>query len=98
MFISEDKEGLTDQKILELSEHFTNKQDLRDVAIKGLKIAGKTVSKHIQNNSNNINDAAYTLFQEWRNTQENVNIAYDKMRQALEKAQKPYFKKALKPN
>ena len=96
VFFSEDKEGLTDQKILELSEHFTSKQDLRDVAIKGLKIPGKTVSKHIQNNQNNINDAAHALFQEWRDTQKNMNTAYDKMHQALENAKKPYFKQALK--
>ena len=95
MFISDDQEVLTDSKILELSKQFTTQLNLRDVAIKGLNISSRTVERHIQNNQNRITEAAYCLFQEWRDSQENLNTAYDKMYQALENIKMSYFKKAL---
>ena len=95
MFIAGDQEGLTDVKILRLSGQFTKQQDLRDVAIKGLNISSKTVETHINSNQSRMNDAAYSLFQEWRDTQSSPKTAYTRMREALERVNKPLFKLAL---
>ena len=96
MFVPDDQDILTDDKILELSKLFNNQQDLRDVAIGGLKIPSKTVEKHMHNNQFRMNEAAFCLFQEWLDNQTSPKIAFETMCQALESAKKASFIQAIK--
>ena len=73
-----------DASLLELSKHFVTESDLRDVAINGLRIQGKTVEKHVKDNTKDITSAAYKCFREWLNTQPNVLTARENMNSALD--------------
>ena len=80
---------------MELSKRFHTESDLRDVAIRGLKIRSNIVDKYIIDNPNSITFAAYLCFRDWLNTQPNVTIARKNMNAALDEADKAIFKTFL---
>ena len=92
LFTDEEKWKM-EADLWELSKEFSGEPDLLDVAIKGLKIRSSKVEKYINGSKHDINRAAYNVFREWLNTQEDLEAARDKMNKALEKTEeKQYFK------
>ena len=81
--------------ILDLSKLLVTPSDLREVAIKGLNMEGNKVEIHIKSNQNEITSVGYNLLREWRDTQQDSRMAYAKLIEALDKAEKPLLKLAL---
>ena len=79
---------LTYEKLLQLSENL-NKDQLRTLAIKGLKMAGDKIDPHLYDNSSDIKTAVYNFLKEWRDSQENEKSAYSNICEALERAEMP---------
>ena len=85
---------LTDARLWELSQYFTNNSDLREIGLIGLQIPSRTLEKHIWN-SNRITEAAYKVLNDWRNTQPDTATAHRNLLKALDTARKPFLKQAL---
>ena len=75
--------GLTDEKLLELSNKFTEQNDLLTVAVNGLEMKTTDVKKHVNNYQGKITLAAHDLFADWRKKQIDFREAREKMVKAL---------------
>ena len=76
--------GLSDDKLLKLSNKFTEYDDLLTVAVKGLEMETTDVKKHVNNYQGKITLAAHDLFANWRKKQIDFRDARAKMVRALE--------------
>ena len=86
---------LSDANLWNLSEKLTQKENLRKLAILGLRIEASTMQKHLANNPNDISAAAFSLLTEWRNTQDNKRIAFTNLCDALERSEMRVFTNEL---
>ena len=81
---------LTDYMLWNLAKEYTNRNDLRTLALKlGLKESQVTTS--LTNNNNDINSAAYDLLRQWRASQDNNRIAYTNICKTLEDAEQKFL-------
>ena len=78
-------EKLTDHGVLNLSRRLSKKEDIRELAI-SLDMADDQVDRHLNNNSNAINEAAHGLLTDWRKTQKDKRTAYSNLCDALQRA------------
>ena len=78
--------GLTDVKLLDLTEKITNQSILRRLAIRGLGKKFHEVDRFVANYSNDITTAACNMLTEWRNTQPDLETAYTSICEALKNA------------
>ena len=74
-------EQFTDVRLLKLSNRITDRLKLRSLAIIGLGKTIPEVERHMQNTD--ITDAAYNILCEWRDSQENNEVAYKNICKAL---------------
>ena len=69
---------------------------LRKLATDGWKINTQKVQRHLQNNQNDIGEAAHSLLTDWRDTQDNKEIAFNNICEALHRVKMPHFVSDLK--
>ena len=77
---------LADIHLLKLSTRIVRVDQLRRLAVVGLNIPVYRVDTHIKNNLQDLQEAAYALLREWRNTQINSSIAFQNLFQALKES------------
>ena len=74
---------LTDRKLLELSEHFTDTEMLRSLTITGLNMGDHVIDSRI-NNHQKINEAAHECLKEWRLNEQHSHVTCSKLIKALD--------------
>ena len=78
---STDVQKLTDERLVKLSNRITEKGKFRTLGIIGLGISNSTVKRHLQNTD--ITEAAFEMLDEWRDSQDNEEVAYTNVCKAL---------------
>ena len=71
-----------DAMIWKLSQKITRTDELRSLAIYGLKIEDPTINKNLHNEKD-ISEAAYQVLRQWRTSQTNDKVAYMNLCEAL---------------
>ena len=75
----------------------TREDELRKLAITGLKMGNHIVQRHLTNKGNNITTAAHHVLEDWRTSQPNQRVAYVKLCKALKDVKMAfYINKALR--
>ena len=82
---------MTDIGLQKLSRMMTDTEELRFLAIYGLKMEQHLVTRHLQNHQNDITGAAYKILSQWRTSQTNDTTAYKNLQQALLDNNMKYF-------
>ena len=72
--------------IYDLSRCITNENDLRHLAIKGLKLQGFSIDTKLHDKHDSINEAALQVLNEWKNKNPDPFQAYDALCDALTNA------------
>ena len=75
---------LDGSQVLALSEVLVDQDDLRKLALNGLKVKPHVLRKHISNSREKYTEAAYNLLEDWLKQQKNRQVAYRKLIAALE--------------
>ena len=91
LFISDEQDELTDEKLFNLSQQFTDYNHLLTLAVTGLRMSNPRVMKHINNHKDNITQVAHKLLIEWRNEQPNRRKARAEIVKALENSSLQLF-------
>ena len=81
---------LTDSMLLSLSREFTNRSDLRTLAVKLGQDKSK-VDTSLTNHQNDINEAAYDLLKQWRDSKHDATVAYQEICKALKDAKQTFL-------
>ena len=81
---------LTDYMLLSLSREFTNRSDLRTLAVKLGQDKSK-VDTSLTNHQNDINEAAYDLLKQWRDSKYDATVAYQEICKALKDAKQTFL-------
>ena len=74
---------LTDTRLVLLSNEITSPNKLRTLAMVGLNINGTIIDSALQNNRDDITEAAYKVLKQWRDSQSNKTTAYTQICQTL---------------
>ena len=72
------------------------KDCLRKFATDGLRISASDVQRHLQNNQNDISEAAHRILTEWHNTQDDDETAFHGICDALHRVGMKRLAKELK--
>ena len=80
---------LTDYMLWNLAKEYTNRSDLRTLALK-LGLKESQVATSLTNYNNDINSAAYDLLRQWRASQGNDRIAYTNICKTLEDVEQKF--------
>ena len=80
---------LTDYVLWNLAKEYSNRHDLRTLALK-LGLKESQVATSLTNN-NDINSAAYDLLRRWRASQDNDRIAYTNICKTLEDVEQKFL-------
>ena len=76
--------------LLSLAREFTNRSDLRTLAVKLGQDKSK-VDTSLTNRQNDINEAAYDLLKQWRDSKYDATVAYKEICQALKDAKQTFL-------
>ena len=74
---------LTDTRLVLLSNEITSSNKLRTLAMVGLNINGTIIDSALQNNGDDITEAAYKVLKQWRDSQSDKTTAYTQICQTL---------------
>ena len=74
---------LSDSRLVLLCDEINQPRKLRKLAVVGLNMDTKTIDSALQNYRGDIIEAAYSVLQQWRDSQPNRTIAYEQICQAL---------------
>ena len=76
--------------LLSLAREFTNRSDLRTLAVK-LDQDKSKVDTSLTNHQNDINEAACDLLKQWRDSKYDATVAYKEICQALKDAKQTFL-------
>ena len=74
---------LTDVRLILLSEGINQPSKLRKLAVLGLKMGASVIDSALQNNKDDIDEAAYRVLMQWRVSQPDKWVAYKQICEAL---------------
>ena len=73
-----------------LAKEITSSSDVRTLGLK-LELDNSKITTSLTNYPNNINDAAFDVLRQWRDSQEDATVAYGKICEALKDAKQNFL-------
>ena len=84
--------------LMKLSKKFSTNDEIYSLTLIGLRMNEDVVEGHLRNHREDIHGAVYKILKDWRNSQDDSKIAYQKLCAALRHDQvnkHAYIKEAL---
>ena len=84
-FVVQDRKSkeLAESMLQKLPEKITEEGELRALGLIGLGMKAEQIDRHLKDNQRDIRSAVFKVLMEWRTSQSDLTIAYEKMRDGL---------------